>query len=254
MALSFETIINLTEYENNVEPMYVGSLMIANEPDNSINQFYIYNDRASDKGAVVDNSNYTKLEWSGPNVNITSDEVARIGVKSFPRIGAMAFYTLLAEERSKILTPVFVKKTRYTRPSFTYTQANGKITFTMTTPPDITYVAWRIVMRNGYQAFEYISYDDTITIDEPYIPGEYETYVIGYAGEGEAVSDDSNKYIITVTTQGIDPIDMFNYYTKVEVNNITSQLESNVDGKLKQLEEMIGQVGTLLDRLNGTVV
>lgn len=236
MALSFETIINLTEYEKNVEPAYVGSLMIANEPDNSINQFYIYNGRTSDKAAIVDHSNYTELDWVGPNVSITSDEVSRIGIKTFPRIGAMAFYTLLAEERSKILTPVFIKKERYTKPSFTYTQADGKITFTMTTPPDITYVAWRIIMRNGYDAFEYISYEDTITIDEPYLAGEYATYVVGYAGEGEAVSDDSESVLITVETAGQDPLDMFNYYTKAEV------------------DALIGDIGALIDRLNGVVV
>lgn len=232
MALVFEQIINLTTYNDNPEPKYVSSPMIANEPNNDIHNFYIYTGRTSDKASHVDAANYSALSWEKPLTHLTNQQVKRIGIKSFPQIGAMSFVTLLHEARSLFLCPVFIQKERYKRPTFSVTQTSTNLTFNMQSPEEISYICWRIVLRNGDTAFEYISYDDSLTVDLPYLSGTYDCYCVGYVGEGQAVSDDSEHVSLTITGTGEDPLDKFDYYTKADIDGmqptvLTTTLSAN---------------------------
>lgn len=217
---TFDYKINLTTYAGNPSPAYVTSLEIANEPSNDIHQFYVLDTRTADKAAHIDLSNYSVLEWDRPQNSVTKSQVQRIGTKSFPHIGAMSFYKLLSDDRSFILAPVFMEKDRYTRPGFTATQTATQVTFTMTMPEDITYMCWRVIMVCDDTAFEYVTYEDTLTVDNPYISGTYDCYCVGYVGEGQAISDDSAHVYLTIIGSGEDPLDKFDYYTKTDIDGM----------------------------------
>ena len=245
MSITFEHVINLTTYGGNSPPPYVGSLMIANEPDNEINQFYIYKDHARDKSSQVDYSNYPELQWTDPATRMTNQYVKRIGIKSFPQIGAMAFYSLKYEERSFFLCPLFIDKERFTRPEFRIEQNETSLVFHMKSPKDITYTCWRVILRCGDTAFEYISYEDTLTVDNPYLTGTYDCYCVGYVGEGESVSDDSEHFTLNIIGTGEDPLDKFEFYTKAELDN-SFYTREQIDMLVKSILDQTGRVSRVV--------
>lgn len=236
MAIKFDKVLNMTTYTGNTEPVYVGNLMLSNEPKNEIYQFYIVDNLTADKMAQLERANYNTLQWSKQVSHITKAKVKRIGIKSFPRIGAIAFYSLLYEDRSFVLAPLFIQSERQPKPSFSVAQAENSLTFTMQSPEDITYMCWRVVLRCGHTAFEYVTYADTLTIENPYLSGTYDCYCVGYVGEGEATSADSDHVTLNLVGTGKDPLDKFETYTKLEI------------------DAMLGNIGALLDKLNGVVI
>lgn len=258
MAITFEHVINMTTYDGNPAPSYVENLKIANEPSNAINQFYLVDTRAADKNSDIVLSNYNDLQWDGPNRSLTSKALKRFGIKSYPQQGAMAFYSLLHEERSFLLCPVFVESTRYTKPFFSIEQHDDSLTFHMKSPDDITYICWRVILRIGYEAFEYVTYEDTLTVENPYISGDYICYCVGYTGEGEAVSDDSDVIELTIVGSGDDPLDVFSTYTKAETDKAIKDALATYSPEgsytKAEIDAMLGNIAAVLDKINGEVV
>lgn len=198
-ALNFEKQINLTEYMGNPNPTLVQSLMIGNEPKNDIWQYYMYNEYAFDKGAQIDYGNYDTLEWQKATRHLSNQKVRRMGIKHFPQVGAIGFFTLLNEERSKILAPVHVKSTKYTTPIFTMEETDTTFIFHCSSPKEVTYACYRIILRLDKFAHEYITYEETLEASKPATTGTYDIYCVGYIHEGEAVSEDSIHYSVDIT-------------------------------------------------------
>lgn len=205
--------------------------MIGNEPDNSLYKYFLEDSNiASDQKAQIVYSNYDSLAWGEVAKHLTSQKVRRIGIKTFPQVGAIGFFTLLNEERSKILAPVHVKSKKYTAPSIVVTELDTTLQIVISPPIDygaddnddifsdgndifddgdggtinskIKYVCHRVILRLNQFAHEYITYENVIEVPKPITTGTYDIYCVGYIHEGEAVSEDSNHvYLDIVGTQ-----------------------------------------------------
>lgn len=232
--------VNLTEDTNNIEPKYVKKLFMGNEPDNELVQYYIVPDTAAqeDKKSNVVLSNYDELVWSNKKKRLTARKIRDLGIKTFPTYGAIGFFTYQYTPRSLILCPVNNHSRKFEAPTLEMIDNGDTLTFNIGAPEDITYECYRIILRCNEFAYEYITYDLSVTVPIPEVKGTYDIYCIGYENEGEAVSDDSNFLTLTVT-EGLDtfaPKPEMSYYTK------------------EQIDAMIGEIGTLLDVINGEVI
>ena len=232
--------VNLTEYANNVEPRYVNKLFIGNEPDNELVQYYIVPEVSSqeDKQSKVVLSNYDELVWGNKKRRLTARKISNLGIKTFPTYGAIGFFTYQYSPRSMILCPINHVNRKFEAPTLEMIDKGDTLTFNIGAPKDITYECYRIILRCNEFAYEYIVYGLTITIPKPEVKGTYDIYCIGYENEGEATSYDSN-FLSLAVTQGLDsfaPKPEISYYTK------------------EQIDAMIGEIGTLLDVINGEVI
>lgn len=204
--LNIVKTINLTQHEGNPDPKYVTPLLIGNEPKNDIWQYYIENNRAACKKAQVTNANYDSLTWAvSPQTLPIQQRVRRIGIKTFPQVGAIGFFTLLNEERTKILAPIHTQTKKYNAPTLQVVDNGTTLSFTITDPKntdsttEIKYVCYRIILRLGDFAQEYITYEHSLEVDKPATTGTYDIYCVGYIHEGEAVSEDSNHVYLAIT-------------------------------------------------------
>lgn len=237
--LKIEEIIELNDASHNIPPLLVRNLCLVNEPDNELVQYYVTdNSLAEDKCTNIVLSNYSELNWKNKKRRLTLRKVSRIGLKHFPGIGAIAYFKYEYENRSMILCPVNINKTQFTSPTLKAIVSGDDLIFTIIPPEDITYKCYRIILRNGYFAYEYITYENTLTVPKPEVNGTYTMYCIGYINEGEAISFDSNRLNLTITTgqESFAPKAEITYYTK------------------EQIDAMFGQIGDLLDKLNGVVI
>ena len=223
--LLFENIIDLTSSEKNSKPKLVKKLMIGNEPNNDIWQYYLSSQNARDKASHVDYSNYTELSWDKPTHSMTALRCRDFGMKTFPGIGAIGFYTPRVGT-SKILVPIHVEhKAKFKPPILSMNLGASSINFTIKQPSDITYTCFRIILQSANNTFEYITYDETSVIDYPTVKGNYRCWCVGYVDEGLQVSEDSNVLSLKVEsgTELLMPINpeysiAANTYTKPEVD------------------------------------
>lgn len=194
-VLNFEKIINLTEAPNNIKPLLVRDLCMANEPDNELVQYYIdTNSLAEDKAAKVSYNNYGTLAWGNKQKRLTTRNVSDIGIKSFPGVGAVAFFKYKYGGNSYVLCPVNNRGEQREAPTLTMVVSETSLTFTIQAPEEVVYECYRIVLRNKHFAVEYITYETTLVVPKPSTTGTYDIYCIGYIKEGEAISEDSNHY------------------------------------------------------------
>lgn len=200
--IQFEKKINLTEYEKNSSPRVVQKLMIGNETNNDIYQFFISNDTAHEKPSHIEYTPYDELEWKNPLTSMTSHKVRNIGMKTFPGIGAIGFFTPRVGT-SKILIPIHVKNpTRFKAPTMLLTEIGDNFNIIIKPPAEVAYMCYRIVMENGVDTFEYISYSTVAVVPKPTVIGTYLIYCIGYVNEGQHISEESNhvEYIVNEGT------------------------------------------------------
>lgn len=191
--LNIEQQIVLSERNNTSQEM------IGNEPDNSLYKYFLEDsNNASDQEAQIVYSNYDSLVWGEMAKHLTSQKVRRIGIKTFPQVGAVGFFTLLNEERSKILAPVHHKVTKYATPTFTVEETDTTFIFHCNSPKDVAYACYRIILRLEKFAHEYVTYEETLEVPKPATTGTYDIYCVGYVHEGEAVSEDSTHYSVDV--------------------------------------------------------
>lgn len=195
--------------------------MIGNEPDNSLYKYFLEsNKQTHDQEAQVKYSNYDTLSWSRISKSLTSQKVRRIGIKTFPQVGAIGFFTLLNEERSKILAPVHYKAKKYASPIFTFEETDTTFVFHCSSPKDVTYICFRIILRLNDFALEYVTYEETLEVSKPATTGTYDIYCVGYIHEGEAISEDSQHYSVAIEgTQTEWPGPIEDYATTQQLTN-----------------------------------
>lgn len=235
--LNWETIIDTTPDEK------ATISHLAEEPNSVLWQYYIENDRASDRGATISMGDYSNPPWGKDMRHLTTQKVRRIGIKHFPQIGAIGFWTLLYEERSKILAPIHGTSKKYAAPNLNVTEKTNTILFKCTSPKNIQYICYRIILRLDQFAVEYITYEDTIEVPKPETTGTYDIYCVGYIHEGEAVSEDSNHtYLDIVGTREDWPGPMEGsdlYITDVEVTDENKVHIQRSDGFQKDSDNPI---------------
>ena len=230
--LVFEHIINLTESPLNIPPTMVRNLCMVNEPNNELVQYYIYKNVAEDKATNLVYNNYTEAKWGNRKKRLTARNVSKLGVKAFPGTGAIAFFKYMYNGRSMILCPVNNNKTKFTSPILSMQNDTDSITFTITPPKDITYECYRIILEHEQFAYEYVTYELSLTIPKPDVKGNYNVYCIGYENEGEAISYDSNILDLSITSgqESFAPKAEIAYYTKEQIDAMFLSL---VDKHLK---------------------
>lgn len=156
---------------------------IGNEPDNTVTKFFIEAQRQGNEVDTVVLSDYDNLNFVRVDSQMSSQAVSNIGIKSFPQIGTIGFYTLKYENRSLILAPIYTTSKKRNAPTLTITNNSGTLLITLSNPKDVVYDCYRIVVRNGYFTEEYISYERQISIPAPVAPGSYTVSAFGYLNE-----------------------------------------------------------------------
>lgn len=235
MGLNIEYNINLSDPAINIAPLMVNQGAVIAEKDSSLRMYYIHNNTCSDKTSRQDIINYGALAFKDIAKHMTGRSISRLGIKTFPGIGSYGFFKYKYEERSMIMCPINDNKTKFHAPTLTMSlTTNNQLQFTIVKPEDITYLCYRIILRNQQFAIEYITYDDIIVLPKPDVKGSYDIYCLGYVGEGEYISFDSNVQTLKVTAgkDTFEPDKHVSYYTKEQVDellkNLTKILASDV--------------------------
>lgn len=202
MALNFVVIKNLTtEVDQNVEPLYVHTPYLIQEPDNKIFQYYILPKKhtAWDKQTEVPLGQYDVLPWGFPYKHLTTRAVSKIGVKHFPQIGAIGFYKDLYTALSTVLAPIHEYPEMYNPPTLQVALTGNIVSLKIMPPDSSEYTCYRVIFRNSYFAVEYIVYNLEEEVDPPLVKGDYEVYAIGYNENTGTYSSWSNIVPLTIT-------------------------------------------------------
>lgn len=234
MALTFDYI---NELDTGAQPH------IAHEKDSKIYNYYIELDRALDKHVIVELGEYDNVSFGDVvQRSLTTRAVSRIGVKNFPGIGGIGFYRDAFSDASAILAPIHTNITKYDAPMLTKAEIlDGKLHVVITPPSTMNYNCYRIVARQNAFAFEYITYKTDYSVDLPTVKGNYEVYCIGYDEENGTISEDSNSISLTIESGTDDWAPHFEDY-------------SDMIQRIENLESDMGDIGAILDDINGVEV
>lgn len=233
MALVFE-------YEND---LVTGKQpYISHEKNSTIYNYYIRDDIALDKHTLLSDGDYSNVVFKGEQRSLTTKAVSRIGIKNFPGIGGIGFYKDAYTGDSRIVAPIHIDRRDQKAPVLTKAEVvNNMLHIVITPPRDLEYTCYRIVARQGPFAFEYITYKTDYSVELPTVKGSYDIYCMGYDEGTGAASEDSNIIVVNITKG--DP-DWRPYITVVD--DLTVRIE--------QLEEDMGDIGAVLDEINGLEV
>lgn len=237
--LNFQWDLDMSTDISNPPPIGGYFLGIIHEPDHDLTQ-YVLNDAYLNvnKMGTLPNHDYPSVTFQTCENLLTARRLSRLGVKAYPSIGSIAFFKYKYAGNSFILAPVHNKQRHFSKPVLSMEQDTDTLTFTITPPTDITYLAYKVFLRNDEFTIEYTTYENILVVPKPDVKGTYDIYCIGYVNEGENTSFDSNLLHLSIT-KGQDsfaPKANMSYYTK------------------EQIDEMLGDVSVLLDKLNGVVI
>lgn len=214
---------------------------ICHEPDSVLYNYFIDDERAMDKNAVAYAGIYDNIAFSNEERHLTTKAVSRIGVKNFPAIGGIGYYKDAYSDDCLIAAPIHAKRELVGVPMLTTVEiVDGKLHVVITPPDNMKYTCYRVVVRQGAFAFEYILYKTDYYVDIPTVKGDYTCYCFGYDEDNDTVSENSNELILTITT-GSDT-----WSPPVDSSNLAARVEA--------LEQEIGDVGAVLDEINGVEV
>lgn len=175
----------------------LSDICIGNEPDNTITKFFVESHRQGNSAGDVTLSNYDNIGWQRTGSLMTSQAITGVGIKTFPQIGAIGFYRLKYETRSLILAPIYTRSPVYNAPSMEVTELTDALYIKLANPSNVTYDCFRVVVRNGYFAEEYVTYEPEIVIPMPTEAGLYAISAFGYTEERLA-SLESTIYYMTI--------------------------------------------------------
>lgn len=197
---------------------------ISAEKDSMLYNYYIDNELAMDKSATAAYGNYDTVDFVDEDRHLTTKAVSRIGIKNFPGIGAIGFYKDAYSDDSFVVAPVHAKRDRRGIPTLAKVEiVDNKLHIVITPPEGIKYNVYRVIVRQGTFAFEYILYKTDYYVDKPTVKGEYILHCVGYDEDMGTVSEDSNALALTVDTgspdwnpDSIDMTDIDSRLTKIE--------------------------------------
>ena len=207
--LKWENILTDTPVETSK------STFLVEEPNSTLYAYYLQENVTQDQNCLITLGDYSSPPWSDLKQSLTNKKVDRIGVIHFPQVGAMAFWSLLNEQKCQILAPVHHEVVKYPKPNFTVQETADSLIFHMSPPEEIhvpadishivgdvtKYMCYRVVLRLDAFALEYITYEETLEVPKPATTGTYDIYCVGYIHEGEAVSEDSDH--VELFIQGV---------------------------------------------------
>ena len=170
----------------------LNSVCIGNEPDNTLSKFFIEANQQCNDLSSVTLSNYDQVVWERREPLMTSQDVNLLGIKTFPQIGSIGFYRLKYEPKSLVIAPIYSNddNRKYPAPLLSVTDNGTSWHVQVRNPSDTIYDCFRIVVRSGYFAEEYITYENSLSIPAPIESGIYAVSAFGYINE-LCVSDES---------------------------------------------------------------
>lgn len=182
MALIFEYEKNLPFTENS---------LIGYDTNSTLYNYYIDNELEIDKSVVAEMGQYDNINFSDSDSRITLRTVDKIGLKTFPGAGTIAFYKQDHESKNMILRPVHCARKYKMAPTVAVVTNDTTLTFNM---GGVKYDCYRIIIVyfNGFTK-EYITYTNTLTVPKPNMNEVSEIYCVGYMGEAEEISYDSER-------------------------------------------------------------
>jgi len=208
-------------------PQEYANTCIGNEPEGQIIQYGINDELQVNEKTVPSLADYSALTWDYFTSLMTIQAVSRIGIKCFPQIGAIGFFRLKYESRSVIIAPIIIDEEYYQAPTLDINQDGvaGTITFTFIPPSNVTYDCYRVVLRNGNFATEYVSYNTSLTINMPK-SGTYTISVMGYIDERLASEITYyNDIVITNPNPVPEPAGDYVYSVNDQIGDINGNVE-----------------------------
>lgn len=230
----------LFEYEKDIqtgEQPYISA-----EPNSTLYNYFVDNEMAKDRNAFAPLGQYDDVQFENENRSLTTKAVSKIGIKNFPGIGGLGFYKDAYSDDSRIVAPIHAERRLQSAPLLALAErVDNKVHIVITPPTTLKYQCYRIIFRQGYFALEHITYKPDCLVDVPTFNGEYRVYCIGYDEDNGTVSEDSNDLFISITDGA-------------EVWAPESTDISDVEARVKSLEDEVGNVGAVLDEINGVEV
>ena len=189
MALVFEYEKDLPFTENS---------FIGYNTSSTLFNYYVNNEFEVNEKAFAEMGYYDNVEFLDNNKQyITLKTIDKIGIKTFPNNGTIAFFKQKDEGKNMILRPVHHKRKNKAAPTLAIVTSDAAVTFNITNPSNIVYDHYRIIIvySNG-SVKDYITNTTTLTIPPLNMDEVSEIYCIGYIGEADNISDNSNNVIL----------------------------------------------------------
>lgn len=217
---------------------------MSHEEDSTIYNYYISDSKAMDKSVANTLGNYDNITFTGEERHLTTRAVSKIGIKNFPGIGAIGFYKEAYRDDRGVLAPIHTKPDKRTAPLLVNAYiVDNKLRVIIMTAVDVHYDCFRVIVMQDTFAFEYITYTTDCLLDMPTVKGAYRVYCIGYAEDTGVISEDSNERTLVIESG-----------TDTWAPPFGSGSEADYEARIKALEDELGNVGTLLDEINGVEV
>jgi hypothetical protein len=187
------------DYELTLSQNY-DNTCLGNEPDGQIFQFGIADEhQVNDKTTPV-LADYSALTWEYFAALMTQRAISRIGIKNFPQVGACGFYVDKYTLQTVIFTPISAAEQTYDPPTIAISEVSEGISVTITPPEGITYTCYKVIMRSGYYANEFVMYETTAVLTKPAVIGTYDVFAIGYNEDTGIMSSWSNVETLTISS------------------------------------------------------
>ena len=233
MALNFE-------YENDL--VTGAQPYISHEKDSTLYNYYVVDEKALDRSASAAGGYYDNIVFENEERHLTTKAVSRIGIINFPGIGGIGYYKDAYSEECGILAPIHTERDKQLAPTLITAEViDNQLHIVINPPGGLEYTCYRVVVKQQLFAFEYITYKTECYVDVPTVKGEYDVYCIGYDEDMGTVSGDSNVLKLNITTGSEDwSPDSYD----------TAQFEN----RISKLEDDMGDIGTILDEINGAEV
>lgn len=176
------------EYEIELDQTFTQTCM-GHEKNDTLVQYGLVDKRQKNDRVVQEYLNYGDIDWETFPAVMSPQAIKKLGIKSFPHIGGIGFYSLEYENRSVILAPIFIDESadRYIAPTLAWTTTDTEIDFTITDPQDVTFDCYRITVRREFFAEEYVVYDKSLVVPAP-PTGEYQIGICAYIEDRLATS------------------------------------------------------------------
>lgn len=145
-----------------------------------LNGSFIQNQSTSED---IEELNYeTCLFYTEPK-RLTANSITNYGVRSFPHFGSYGFYTVKYTGDSLVLMPINNNDGKENAPTVNAAINGSLIDIAITDPLSKSYMAYRVVFRQGNFTTEYVNYNKTFS--KPLLAsGTYALSVRGYGEDG----------------------------------------------------------------------
>lgn len=194
---------------------------ISHESDSTMYNYYIDAELAKDKQAQAHLGLYDSISFDNEDRHLTTKAVSKIGIKNFPGIGGIGFYKDAYTNESLIVAPIHNRQEVKGVPVLKVIEVVDNTLHVVIEPPsDMYYTCYRVVVRQGTFAVEYITYKTDYYMNVPYVKGNYTVFCIGHDETNGIISEPSNSLDLVVTTGannwGPDSLDLSDFETRLQ--------------------------------------